>query len=164
MRNIRFGIGFFLAAVLTVLVVGCGRETANIPDTTPPQVTATTPAPGATAVALNAVISATFSKAMNPTTINATTFTVTQSGGAAVPGNVTYTASGSVATFTPKSPLAAGAQFTATITTGAQDQASPANALAVNYVWSFTTGTASNSTPPTVTSTTPPNGATRRAN
>jgi hypothetical protein len=96
---------------------------------------------------------------MNPTTINATTFTVAQAGGAAVSGNVTYTASDSVATFTPKSPLAPDTQFTATITTGARDQASPANALAANYVWSFRTGAGSNNAP-TVTSTIPVNGET----
>jgi Ice-binding-like/Bacterial Ig-like domain len=158
MRNIRFGIGLFLAAFLVVLVIGCGKETVNIPDTTPPQVTATTPVQGATGVTLNAVITATFSKAMNPTTISATTFTVTKIGGAAVTGTVTYAASGSIATFTPTTALAPGTQFTATITTGAQDQASPANALAANSVWNFTTGTAPN--PPTVTSTIPLAGAT----
>jgi hypothetical protein len=49
---------------------------------------------------------------------------------------VTY--SGVTAIFTPTSPLAANTLYTATITTEAKDLAG--NALASNYVWSFTTG------------------------
>ena len=48
--------------------------------------------------------------------------------------------------------------FTATVTTGATDLAG--NALASNYVWTFTTGAAPDTTPPTVVSTIPLNAAT----
>jgi len=75
-----------------------------------------------------------------------------------VAGTVVYTASGSIATFTPTAALAASTLFTATITTGAQDLAG--NALAGNYVWTFTTGVAPNTTKPTVISTIPLNLAT----
>ncbi len=50
----------------------------------PPTVVSTVPANGATAVAVNTPISATFSVAMNPTTIRGTTFTVTGPGATAV--------------------------------------------------------------------------------
>ncbi len=116
----------------------------------PPTVVSTVPANGATAVALNATVTATFSEAMNPATITATTFTLTGPGATPVPGTVTY--AGTTATLTPTSPLAAGTLFTATITTGAADPTG--NALAANYVWTFTSATQ-----PQVTSTNPASGA-----
>jgi hypothetical protein len=66
---------------------------------------------------------------------------------------VTYT--GTTATFNPDANLTASTTYTATITTGAKDLAG--NALASNYVWSFTTGAAADTTAPTVTSTDPAN-------
>jgi uncharacterized protein (TIGR03437 family) len=72
---------------------------------------------------------------MNPLTITTATFTL-QQGATPVAGTVTY--SGTTATFTPIAALASGTAYTATITNGAQDLAG--NALAGNYVWSFTTG------------------------
>ena len=162
MRTPRLEIVRFFAALTIVLLVGCGKETVNIPDTTPPQVSSTTPVQGATAVSLNPAITATFSKPMTPSTINATSFVVSGPGGTAVAGTVTYTATGSVATFTPAGDLAYGAVYTATITTGATDQASPANPLAANYVWTFTS-VAAPPVAPTVISTTPANGATNVA-
>ena len=131
--------------------------TGAIPDTTPPTVISTAPANAATGVAPNSAISATFSKAMDPSTISAGTFTLMQ-GTTAVSGVVTYAATGSTATFTPSSNLAASTVFTATVTTGVKDLAG--NALASNFVWSFTTGAAADTTRPTVTSTVPANSAT----
>jgi hypothetical protein len=158
MRTRRVEIVQFFAALMIVLMTACGKETVNIADTTPPQVSSTTPAKGATTVPVNTAISATFSKPMNPSTINATSFVVTGPGGTAIAGAVTYAAPGSVATFTPAADLAYGAVYTATITTAATDQASPANALAANYVWTFTS--IAPPTPPSVLSTTPAAGAT----
>jgi ketosteroid isomerase-like protein len=117
----------------------------------PATVVSTIPANGATAVAVTTAISATFSEAMNPATINAATFTLTGPGATPVAGAVTY--SGTTATFTPSALLATATLFTATITTGAKDPAGAA--LAANYVWTFTTAP-----PPTVVSTIPANGAT----
>jgi ketosteroid isomerase-like protein len=117
----------------------------------PPTVISTLPANGATAVAVNTTISATFSEAMNAATINGATFTVTGPGATPVAGTVTY--AGTTATFTPTAVLANSTAFTATITTGAKD---PTGApLAVNFVWTFTTAA-----PPTVVSTVPATGAT----
>lgn len=99
-----------------------------------PTVTSTDPANGATNVPIAKIITATFSKAMDPATINALTFLVKQ-GANPVFGTVTY--SGTTATFTPLANLAANTIYTGTITTGAKDAAG--NALANNYVWSFTT-------------------------
>jgi hypothetical protein len=116
----------------------------------PPTVVSTVPAAGASTVAVNTTISATFSEAMNAATINAATFTVTGPGATPIAGTVTYT--GTTATFTPTLLLPAGTLITATITTGAKD---PTGApLAANFVWTFTT-----SPPPTVVPGVPANGA-----
>ncbi len=122
---------------------------------TPPTVSSTDPANAETGVALNQKIAATFSKTMDASTITTATFALTQ-GSTPVSGFVSY--SGTTAIFAPASNLAANTVYTATITTGAQDLAS--NALASNYVWSFTTGAATVVTPPTVSSTNPANAAT----
>jgi hypothetical protein len=132
-------------------------EFRTLPATTTPTVISTVPANLATNVPINQAISATFSVAMNPATIDAATFTVTGPGAAAVTGVVTYIPAGSVATFTPAANLAPDTMYTATITTGAENLADVG--LAANYVWTFTTGTTV-VVPPTVISTVPVNGAT----
>jgi len=124
-------------------------------DTIRPTVTATSPTNGTTAVALNSKLTAAFSKAMNPVTITNTTFTL-QQGSTTVTGTVSYV--GVTAVFAPVSNLTSNVLYTATITTGAMDLAS--NALATNYVWSFTTGASTDTNRPTVTATSPTNTAT----
>ncbi len=115
-----------------------------------PTVTHTSPLYAATGTATNAKILVTFSKAMDPTTITTSTFTL-KHGTTSDSGTVSYT--GVTATFAPSSNLAANTLYTATITTGAKD--SGGHALAVNFVWSFTTGQLADTTPPTVISTSP---------
>ena len=108
------------------------------PPCPPPTVTAVTPPNGSTVTCPNTpVITATFSTAMNPATINTTTFTLTGPGGVSIAGAVTYVASTNVATFTPSGALSAITLYTATITTGATSASGVA--LAANFVWSFTT-------------------------
>jgi hypothetical protein len=147
MRKYRNGIMCFLATLLVVFIAGCGQETVTVPS-----VVSVTPAQGATSVAINTAVTATFSMAMNPTTLTGSTFTVTGPSGAAVAGAVAY--SGTSATFTPSAVLLNNTVYTATITTGAKTPGGVS--LLANYAWSFTTITP----PPTVTSTVPVNGAT----
>ena len=128
----------------------------TLPAPTPPTVISTVPANGATAVPTTQALSATFSVAMNPATIDGTTFTVAGPGGASVAGAVTFVAAGSIATFTPTANLSAGTLYTATITTGAMDLED--TALAQSYVWTFTTAAVVVS-PPTVVATIPLNEA-----
>jgi hypothetical protein len=132
--------------------------TGAAPDTTPPTVTATNPLNHATAVPFNQAVTATFSKAIDPTTVSAATFTLAAPGGVLVPGAVTYAAVGTTATFTPTANLLPSTLYTATVTTGVKDLAG--NALVANYVWTFTTGAAPDTTPPFVTLTNPVNNAT----
>lgn len=114
-----------------------------------PFVLATTPLDAATAIPLNQILTATFNKAMNPTTVNQSSFIVTAAG-VPVSGVVTY--SGVIATFTPDTLLTASTIYTATITTSAEDVAG--NPLMAAYVWTFTTGLS-----PTVIATDPINNA-----
>jgi hypothetical protein len=125
--------------------------TGTTTDIGAPTVCSTSPADGATGVSLNGALSATFSEAMDPLTITAANFTV-----AGVTGTVGYDSVSFVATFTPSSSLASNTAYTATIVgggSGVKDLAG--NALAANKVWTFTTGTNSDATPPTVSSVNP---------
>ena len=121
----------------------------------PPQVSFTDPANVAIGVPLNQKIAATFSKTMDATTLQTSTFTLTQ-GATPVSGFVSY--SGTTAIFAPANNLLPNTTYSATITTGAKDLAG--NALANNYVWSFTTGAGAIIIPPTVSLTDPLNLAT----
>ena len=114
-----------------------------------PVVTAVDPINNAIAVPLNQTISATFNMAMNPATLNSTTFKVMQ-GVTTVTGTISYT--GSTVSFVPASPLLTNKIYTVTITTGAKNTLD--TAMTTDYTWSFTTDRV-----PTVTSTDPMNNA-----
>jgi len=114
--------------------------TGGGPDSGPPTISTTVPADGAGSVSLTSGISATFSKAMDPATINAATFQVTKAPGATtVTGKVTFDTTTDTATFTSANPLTANSNYNATITTGASDL--EGNALAAPAQWTFGTGT-----------------------
>ena len=131
--------------------------TGVAPDTTPPTVSSTSPLASASGVAVNALITASFSEPMDPLTVSTASFTLACPAGTPIAGTVGYAVSGNVATFTPVSNLPASTSCTATISTGVQDVAH--NAMASAYTWSFTTGVAPDTTPPTVSSTNPGDGA-----
>ncbi|HVS88512.1 MAG TPA: Ig-like domain-containing protein [Candidatus Acidoferrum sp.] len=137
--------------------------TGTTTNTIAPTIISTIPVNNALNVPINQKVFATFSKAMNPATINGTTFTLTGPGTTPVAGLVTYAAGSNTAVFTPATNLAPSILFTATVTSGAQDLTG--NALVVPGVappnpWKFTTGTTANTTAPTITLTNPVNGAT----
>ncbi|MDP3023355.1 MAG: ice-binding family protein [Sulfuricurvum sp.] len=108
-----------------------------VQDTTAPDVNATTPLNLATGVAINRNITATFNEHMDPADINTTTFTLTTAAGAQVAGVVSYI--GTTATFNPTVDLNISEDYNATITNSVKDLAG--NAMLVNYVWTFQTGT-----------------------
>jgi hypothetical protein len=83
-------------------------------------------------------VSVVFSEAMDPATLDGSTFTLTHGAAIAVPGLVTY--ADLTAVFWPTADLPANTAFTATVTTGAQSASGIA--LAANHSWTFTTGTA----------------------
>ncbi len=113
--------------------------TAAGADTTAPTVISTNPADGATGVPINQRINAAFSEAIDPLAITTATFTLLGPGVTPVPGTVAYDVANRIATLVPASDLALSTTFTATLTTGIRDLAG--NALASDFVWSFTTGT-----------------------
>ena len=106
----------------------------------PPTVQTTTPLPDALGVPINDRPTATFSKAMDPSTLSPLTFTLMQ-GINPVSGTVSFDAATNIATFAPAVVLSPGQLYTATITTGAKDTAG--HALAANYTWNFNTGACS---------------------
>lgn len=106
-------------------------------DTTPPSVIFTSPASNATGISVNTVITAQFSESLDSSTVNASTFSVN-----GIAGTVAY--AGTTAMFTPSGTLEYDTAYAVTITTGVRDNAG--NAMASDYVWSFTTG--SSSAPP----------------
>jgi hypothetical protein len=123
-------------------------------------VASTNPALGAINVCPDASINATFTVPnglrMNPSTIDAATFTVTGPAPAmtaVIASSVLLdTATGTIATFTPESPLTPGITYTATIvggSTGVADLAVPADHMVGNDQWTFTVGPATgNCLPP----------------
>jgi hypothetical protein len=162
-----------LSAVLTsISLFGCGGGGGNdggtsptliagfpagFPDTIRPIVSDTSPENLDAGVTLNSSVSVTFSEPMNSATLQAGSFTLQETaGGAPVSGAVV--ASGNFARIVPSANLTASTQYTATVTTAVRDVAG--NAMAADFTWTFTTGVASDSTPPTVSATSPANGAT----
>ena len=114
--------------------------TQTASDTTPPTVTAQTPAPGATGVSVNTPVSATFSEPVQPATVS---LTVSGPSGP-VSGTTSYNTNTNTETFTPGSALANSTVYTVNVT-GAQD-------LAGNTMqpvsWQFTTAASSPPPPP----------------
>ena len=86
-------------------------------DADPPTVSSTNPANGGAGAAINRIITAAFSEAMQSSTINTNTFTVSDGIGK-INGTVSY--SGTTAAFTPSRNLSASTTYTARITTGGE--------------------------------------------
>ena len=110
---------------------------STVCQTGPPTVISSAPPNGSSGICPKTVAVAGFSGAMNPTTISATTFTLTGPAAASVTGTVGYDSADRFATFTPSSDLALSTTYTASITTGVEDLLG--NALAADFQWSFTT-------------------------
>jgi hypothetical protein len=135
-----YGTGL-LAVVLAIFVAGCrsGNDTAqrtDAADTTPPTVTSASVGEHERNVAINRPITATFSKSMDSSTINSSTFTVTEGNNDRVPGDVTCT--GTVATFTPRANLKSGKTYTVRVAKHVRDRAG--NPMAQDAMWTFETG------------------------
>lgn len=110
-----------------------GGTGATPGDTTKPVVVSTNPSNFGTGIPVNAVITATFSEAVDSST-PASAFTLAQ-GSAPVAGTVAFT--GGTATFTPAARLGNSLTYTATLSTSVRDLAG--NTLASPFTWSFIT-------------------------
>jgi hypothetical protein len=130
-------------------------------DTTAPTVTGTLPAANATNVSQTTQVSATFSEAIDLSSLTTNTFELRNSANAVQASTLTYDAATKTATLAPNSPLVGGAIFTATVKGGASGiKDIVGNPLAADVTWSFTTATGpvcpcslwpANPTPATVT-------------
>ena len=117
-------------------------NTSGGSDTTAPTVVSNTPAAGATGVSTASTVTATFSEAIAPATVNTTTFELRNASNALVTAAVTYDIGTKTATLTPLAALAANAVYTARVRGGTTDpriKDLAGNALAADLTWSFTT-------------------------
>ena len=126
-------------------------------DVTPPTVTSVFPANGATGVSPSTVVTATISEAVDEFTAGFGGLTLHQ-GTNEVLGKGGYDRATFVVTLTPAAPLAASTTYTVTATTRVIDLAG--NPLQSPVMWSFTTASAADTTPPTVIAKAPLTGAT----
>ena len=120
-------------------------------DDNPPSIAIISPADGATDVSRSGVTYAVFNKAMDKPSAEAAFSLKRTSDGAAVSG--TFGWYGNALIFLPDADLAAGTQYTASISTAAKDLAG--NPLPVAKTWRFTT-----SNPPSIAIISPADGAT----
>jgi len=113
--------------------------TGSTSDTTLPTIVSTSPRNGDLNVSITKIITATFSEAMKSLSITAAgTFTVKDTNTSVnVPGTTAYSVINKIASFKPTANLAADTNYTAIITTAAQDLAG--NAMASDYNWTFKT-------------------------
>jgi hypothetical protein len=107
-------------------------------DTTPPAVTTVAPPASAVNVVTSVNVTATFSEALNPSSVNSGTFELRDAGGVLVAASISY--SGLTATLDPTALLAANTTYMARVIGGASSVMDVAgNALAADFTWSFTT-------------------------
>jgi hypothetical protein len=147
----KLGCAFSLL-LAAALASGCGNDTVDFTTSSSgdtgsststgsmglvPSVASVTPTDKTTAVPTGSLITATFSAAMDPESINSLTFTLTKAG-TAVLGTVTYDSG--TATFKPTAKLATDADYVATITAKAQSAAG--TPLGKDFSWSFKAGQA----------------------
>ena len=121
----------------------------------PPTVVDTQPLDGDTGDSLLTEPRAVFSRAMDPATITASSFTLATSGGTPVPATVSYDSATNSATLSPTSSLAFSTTYRATIASTVA--AADGTRMSAPFSWTFTTTAP---IPPTVTSKTPADGAT----
>jgi methionine-rich copper-binding protein CopC len=124
---------------------------AGAGDVTPPGISSRSPAIGATGVSLSAVVTATFSEAVQAGTISITL----SAGGSPVAGTTTYNPGNFTATFTPTASLSGGVAYTVNVSSAADTSGN----VMTPVTWSFTT-TSGDTAPPTVVARTPAPGAT----
>src|SRR5207237_10538564 len=106
----------------------CSFRTAANGCTSPPTVVSVIPLNGATGVCSLAVITATFSEAMNASSINTTTFTVSPG----VTGTITHDFTNTIFNFTTSSRRASNTIYSPTLTSGSRDLFG--NGLEANFV------------------------------
>ena len=125
-------------SLITLVISACGGKGPLPPaDTTSPSVSLTSPTNGAQNVSVNSSVTITFSEAMDASTINEQTITLSMGTGN-VPGSVTY--SDMTAVFKPASSLNPETIYTVTVDGGVKDVSGNAMVTPVGFI--FISGTA----------------------
>ncbi len=107
-------------------------------DTAPPTPVVLAPRDGAVNVPRNAVLAVGWDRALQASTLNATTFRLVTVQGAAVSGVVSYDAATHAAVFTPAALLAPDTLYVATLKAGIQS--ADGHPTEADFNWAFTTG------------------------
>lgn len=151
-KNLATILGTALATIIAFYFGMRGSETtakaavtaaaaaakASTEDKTPPSVVDTSPGNGDSEVPVNSLITASFSKRMNTSTINTNTFMVRKDGTATnIPGAVHLSPDGKTAIFRTEESLSPNTKYVAIIDVAVKDEAG--NALASTRTWSFKT-------------------------
>ena len=119
-----------------------------------PEVVSTAPSASATGVPTSSTVAATFSVALDGSTVNSETFTLEDAAGDPVAGSVSYDDASRTATFAPAAALETGGSYTARLATGIRSD--DETRLAEPVAWTFSTVPPD---PPTVSATSPADGA-----
>jgi hypothetical protein len=126
----------FAFALLLAIAPGCGSGSGtSLPVLA---IVAMTPADGATGINLSTTVAATFNQQMNQSTINDSTFSLSDPTGALVPGEIAYNATTFTATLSPAAPLVPDTTYTAAVSGGVANVAN--TTLGNDVTWSFSTG------------------------
>jgi predicted small lipoprotein YifL len=134
----QYSLIMLILSLITLVLSSCGGKGPLPPaDTTSPSISLTSPTNGAQNVSVNSSITITFSEAMDASTINEQTITLSMGTGN-VPGSATY--SDTTAVFKPASSLNPGTIYTVTVDGGVKDVAG--NAMVTPFGYIFITGTA----------------------
>jgi hypothetical protein len=104
-----------------------------------PTITSVTPADGTSYAQRGTAVTATFSRAMDPTSITTSTFQLYAPDGSVVPATVSYNATSLTATLTPSAQLLGNSTYAASMS--GTVRASDGTPLGSSTVWKFTTST-----------------------
>ncbi len=133
--------------------------TSSTTDTVAPTVAQTSPQSGDTGVPISAPIVVQFSKAMDPATLTAQSFTLSDDfTGNSVPGMVQVDPTGTTASFVPQSFLGVGRTFYVQLTSTVEDSSGNALTGSGTY-YTFTTAFTADTTAPQVLGSSPSAGA-----
>jgi len=134
---------------------GC-RLQHHSADNKPPVVTSFSPANGSAGVSKTAAVTATFNKALDPASVNSSTFQLLDASNTVVSASVTYNNSTFTATLQPTAALANSSAYTAIVQGGGIKDSSE-TPMAASYASSFVT--TSSNPPPIITTFSPASGA-----
>ncbi|MEZ7893140.1 MAG: Ig-like domain-containing protein [Candidatus Wallbacteria bacterium] len=129
--------------------------TMEKPDTTPPEIVKIIPEDNALSVALNSIISVSFTEPIAKGSISASCISVKNEKGIRINGSLNFDESDNVLTFIPEAKFEYMTKYVVALTDSIKDRAG--NRLRAGKTWSFTTLMAPDITPPKVISCFPKN-------